>query len=65
MVPVAPPLVLLFDSLVSCLRTYSVAELENMTKDIGKKTYIWEIGEIKSPGSPIAVTYLLGYPSEN
>lgn len=49
-----------FDGVVSCLRTYSVEELQGLTQDLD--SYEWEIGERKEGSGPIPLTYLLGYP---
>lgn len=58
------PLVPIFtwwDGLVSVLRTYSVKEMEEMTKKLANgDRFEWEIGEIKN--GPITNLYLLGYP---
>lgn len=62
LIPVAP-IVQLFDSFVSCCRTYSVSELQRMTKKINTTVYTWEIGKIKPSHAPVPITYLLGYPS--
>lgn len=57
----AIPLFTMWDGLVSVLRTYSIAEMEEMTDSLNNtEIYSWEIGEAKS-GSML-VTYLLGYP---
>jgi hypothetical protein len=61
--PVAP-VVNLFDSLVSCLRTYSVQELKELATGIDANDYIWEAGEIKPPHSLVPITYLVGYPGD-
>jgi hypothetical protein len=58
----ASPAVTLFDSLMSCLRTYSVEELRKMTTSIDGDGYSWDAGEIKVPHAPVPITYLLGYP---
>jgi hypothetical protein len=63
LIPIAP-IVQLYDSFVSCLRTYSSSELLELTKGISKKEYAWEVGEIKAPLSPVPITYLLGYPDQ-
>jgi hypothetical protein len=58
------PLPLLFtiwDGLVSCLRTYSPAELKQLTRSIECQDYCWEIGKIRSFGA-CRITYLFGYP---
>jgi len=63
LVPVAPA-VILFDSLVSCLRTYSPDELRCLAQGTGAKGYTWEVGEIKPAHAPVPITYLLGYPGQ-
>ena len=63
----AIPFVLVFDGIVSCLRTYSLPELRALTEDIHVHTtgqdYIWEYGALPSPLSPVGVHYLIGYPA--
>ncbi len=58
----AIPLVLCFDGLVSCLRTYSPAELERMVEGIPSEGYRWQVGEEKMGWLPLRVTYLIGTP---
>ena len=58
------PLVLLFDGLVSCLRTYRAAELRKMIEELAATEYWWEIGEQSGTFSGLPVTYLIGYPRE-
>ena len=53
------PLFTMWDGLVSVLRSYTKAEMEQMTRDL--EFYSWEIGKIKVRGN-FGVTYLLGYP---
>lgn len=55
------PLIILFDGIVSCLRTYNPSELRAMTADLTQ--YEWEIGELKAKGAPFPVTYLIGHPN--
>jgi len=57
------PLVLLFDGIVSCLRTYQPGELHEMAQDLAGPEYRWEVGEQTSAAGP-PITYLIGYPSE-
>jgi hypothetical protein len=57
------PLIVLWDGVVSCLRTYSPAELLELTEGLGGKGYLWESGEERQQRSPIPVTYLIGYPT--
>ena len=59
------PLVTLFDGLVSCLRTYSVQELRDLTARLDTNDYHWDIGTVKCKMSPTPVTYLIGVPIEN
>jgi hypothetical protein len=54
------PLVLLFDGIVSCLRTYRPQELREIVEKLGSRQYHWEIGELSGKRAP--VTYLIGYP---
>lgn len=49
-----------WDGLVSTLRTYSVAELTEMTRDLRDDTYEWEIGTIPDPRLPLKFPYLIG-----
>src|ERR1017187_6204934 len=58
------PLVTLFDGLVSCLRTYSVQDLHDLTARLGTKDYHWEIGTVQRKMTPMPITYLLGVPIE-
>ncbi len=51
-----------FDGIVSCLRTYSPADLRAMVETLGDCGYVWEIGEDNSGPSPVPITYLVGYP---
>ena len=58
--PPVLPLVGLFDGVVSCLRTYSPTDLRELLR--GLDTYDWQVGETRSPWSPLRVTYLVGVP---
>ena len=55
------PFVLLFDGVVSCLRTYQPAELRRMVEDLNATEYLWEVGELRSGFLNLPVTYLMGY----
>jgi hypothetical protein len=59
LVPIIP-LVLLFDGVVSCLRTYRPQELRELVEKLTACTYQWQIGELAGRRAP--VTYLIGYP---
>jgi len=55
------PLFVLWDGVVSVLRTYTPEEMKAMTQQLeGGEAYHWEIGTTKEKG--ILVQYLLGYP---
>ena len=60
----AIPLIALFDGLVSCLRTYNVEELRDLTAGLATNDYHWDIGTVKSTAGPIPITYLIGVPNE-
>jgi hypothetical protein len=57
----AIPLVVLIDGIVSCLRTYTPAELEALASDLDTTGYSWRAGEVGT--GPIPVTFLLGVPT--
>ncbi len=61
LIPVIP-FVLFFDGLISCLRSYSRQELQEMTKGLATNDYRWEIGEESGGLLPLRVTYLVGCP---
>ena len=52
------PLIVLFDGIVSCLRTYSPDEL---VASLDAPSYTWEIGTESVRGAPVSLTYLIGY----
>jgi hypothetical protein len=54
------PLVMLFDGIVSCLRTYRPQELREIVEQLTACQYHWEVGELAGKRTP--VTYLIGYP---
>jgi hypothetical protein len=55
------PLAVMWDGMVSVLRTYSIKEMKQMTSEINAQDYEWEYGRIKTKKGP-PVLYLLGYP---
>jgi hypothetical protein len=61
LIPVIP-FVLFFDGFVSCLRAYSLEELEEMIGGLRGSGYRWEIGEEKGELLPLRITYLIGFP---
>jgi hypothetical protein len=56
------PLVLLFDGVVSCLRTYRPQELREIIKNLSGIEYQWEVGEHSKASGQTPITYLIGYP---
>jgi|HubBroStandDraft_5_1064220.scaffolds.fasta_scaffold05526_4 hypothetical protein len=56
------PLVLLFDGVVSCLRTYRPQELREIVTKLTANDYQWETGEYSKSASASPITYLIGYP---
>jgi hypothetical protein len=63
LVPILP-LLIFWDGLVSQLRTYSTAELTEMTSHLPAQDYRWEIGTLHAAGLPVGVPYLIGHASE-
>jgi hypothetical protein len=65
MIHVSVPLVrlmVLWDGVVSYLRTYDVRELRALVESVsGGERFDWEIGEFAGK-APIPVTYLIGVP---
>jgi hypothetical protein len=58
----AIPAVLCFDGVVSCLRTYTPDELRALAAGLHGPAYDWQAGRVRSPLSPLGVTYLIGAP---
>jgi hypothetical protein len=56
------PLVLLFDGVVSCLRTHRPRELREIVANLTATEYQWEIGEHARAAAQMPITYLIGYP---
>jgi hypothetical protein len=57
------PAIVLFDGVVSCLRSYSADELRGLAESVeGAAAYRWEIGEEAVPGAPLKITYCIGVP---
>jgi hypothetical protein len=49
-----------WDGVVSNLRAYGVAELEELTRDLDGPGYTFEAGEV--PAGPTTITWLTGRP---
>jgi hypothetical protein len=56
------PLLLTLDGIVSCLRTYSLQELREMTRDF--PSYDWQISEVSGKRWPVPITCLIGLPRQ-
>jgi hypothetical protein len=59
------PLVLLFDGVVSCMRTYRPQEMRELIGTLTNAEYEWEMGEYSIAGGKMPITYLIGRPSDN
>jgi len=55
------PLTLWFDGLLSCLRSYSQADMRDLVEGLTDENYGWEIGEERRGW--VSVRYLIGCPS--
>jgi hypothetical protein len=60
LVPIIP-LVLLFDGIVSCLRTYRPRELHEIVDNLTAAEYQWEVGQHSEAFGKLPITYLIGY----
>lgn len=56
------PLVLLFDGVVSCLRSYRPQELREIIAKLSGIQYQWEVGEQSKARGQAPITYLIGTP---
>ena len=57
------PLIVMFDGLVSCMRTYTPQELQTMVSQIPEfDRFEWDVGLIRIGPLPVGTTYLLGVP---
>ncbi len=56
------PFVVLFDGVVSCLRTYRPQELREIIGKLTGSEYQWKVGEYLGTQSSMSITYLIGYP---
>lgn len=61
LVPVLP-VAILFDGVVSTLRTYNPDELLAMAREVGGDSYEWDAGVQQAAGSPFPIPYLIGLP---
>jgi hypothetical protein len=59
LVPVVPA-TLWIDGLLSCLRSYSLADLSELTRGLTADDYFWDIGE--AGGGPVPIRFLIGRP---
>ena len=59
----AIPLMIFWDGVVSMLRIYSPAELRELTCDLQRPSYTWDIGHIRVRGVVGRLPYLIGRPT--
>lgn len=64
LIPVLP-FSLMFDGLVSCMRTYSIKEMHDLVSDPELQTYDWQIGREQPFGTPMPVVYMVGTPKQS
>ncbi len=64
LIPIVP-VIYLWDSSVSHLRSYSQEELKEMLNNVSNaESFEWEVGESTSPRTPLKNTFLIGYPKK-
>jgi hypothetical protein len=56
------PLIVMVDGIASCLRSYTVEELTELTGSLTGAPYDWEIRKLGSPSSPFPIIYAIGCP---
>jgi hypothetical protein len=56
------PLVMLFDGVVSCLRSYHPEELRKMVEQLSRPEYQWQTGKLRNSNFRPSITYLIGCP---
>lgn len=62
LIPVLP-LCIVWDGVVSALRTYTMGELRAFAAEVARDGYLWEVGEAQSASTPMLVTFIVGRPS--
>lgn len=60
LLPVVPA-ILYIDGVLSCLRSYSLGDLRELTRPLAAPDYQWHIGD--APGPRIPIRYLIGTPT--
>jgi hypothetical protein len=63
LIPVIP-LIIMVDGIVSCLRSYTIDELTELTGSLSGVPYDWEIRGLVSPKSPFPIIYAIGCPKQ-
>jgi len=58
------PVVMWLDGIASCLRAYTLSELQQLCAFGESQQYCWKAGILRIAGLPVAITYMLGYPAE-
>ncbi|NCC35531.1 MAG: class I SAM-dependent methyltransferase [Chloroflexia bacterium] len=57
------PAIVLFDGVVSCLRSYTIDELRSLVEQVpGAESYQWAIGVERAAAAPLGITYCVGVP---
>lgn len=58
------PFIILFDGVISWLRTYSKEELSAIVQSLEASNVTWDIGQYRVPGIFFKVTYITGIPAQ-
>jgi hypothetical protein len=53
-----------WDGFISCLRSYTAEEFEELTKDLADEHYGWTTGRLPVAGGPMHINYFLGFPEQ-
>ncbi|CAM3278455.1 class I SAM-dependent methyltransferase [Corallococcus sp. ZKHCc1 1396] len=56
------PIAAAFDGVVSCLRTYSIEEMRELTQGLSDD-YVWDIDRLTNEGNPFGLMMLIGRPA--
>jgi hypothetical protein len=53
-----------WDGFISCLRSYTAAEFQELTGQLTDEHYRWSTGGLSVDGGPMHVNYFLGFPTK-
>lgn len=55
------PFTAMVDSVVSTMRSYTAAELQNIVGGIAAPNFVWQVGTLPVPGQKIRTTFVMGW----